>query len=381
MYAIGVPSAFSLRCESASSGPRSSDIAHRLRHRCQVQATDRAGQGHRALLLLVRRREVCRGAGRLGVHAPPRLDASRTARKSKDRARPRACGRHGPADRDGGPARAPVTIRVTKKRRTADARGRVRAAGPSHNGGSGRMPFPALRCETTDAGERRMPCSAAPRPARRAGALGSPAGERRLGARPWPPPSRRRSAGVPIDFILFAPTLLGVALFHHHTLQVALTGLAVDHALQGRCFAVRRRRGRRRLVAHLGHEWVLLANLLGLLLGFALLSKHFEASQRARVAAAAAARRLEGRLRAARDDLRAVVVPRQHRRGADRRHDRRRRVPRQGAHRLSRRHRRRVERRRLGQRRRRHDDDDDVDRRRLAAYRCSRRTSPRRSHW
>jgi Na+/H+ antiporter NhaD/arsenite permease-like protein len=31
-------------------------------------------------------------------------------------------------------------------------------------------------------------------------------------------------------------------------------------------------------VAHLGHEWVLLANLLGLLLGFALLSKHFEAS-------------------------------------------------------------------------------------------------------
>src|SRR6185436_13872532 len=32
------------------------------------------------------------------------------------------------------------------------------------------------------------------------------------------------------------------------------------------------------LVAHLGHEWVLLANLFGLLLGFALLSKHFEAS-------------------------------------------------------------------------------------------------------
>src|SRR6059058_2671133 len=30
---------------------------------------------------------------------------------------------------------------------------------------------------------------------------------------------------------------------------------------------------------HLGHEWVLLTNLLGLLLGFALLSKHFEASR------------------------------------------------------------------------------------------------------
>src|SRR5687768_18381576 len=32
--------------------------------------------------------------------------------------------------------------------------------------------------------------------------------------------------GIPIDFILFALTLLGVALFHHHTLPVALTGLA-----------------------------------------------------------------------------------------------------------------------------------------------------------
>ena len=32
--------------------------------------------------------------------------------------------------------------------------------------------------------------------------------------------------GIPVDFILFALTLLGVALFHHHTLRVALTGLA-----------------------------------------------------------------------------------------------------------------------------------------------------------
>ena len=33
------------------------------------------------------------------------------------------------------------------------------------------------------------------------------------------------------------------------------------------------------LVAHFAREWVLLTNLLGLLLGFALLSKHFEASK------------------------------------------------------------------------------------------------------
>ena len=31
--------------------------------------------------------------------------------------------------------------------------------------------------------------------------------------------------GVPVAFILFAVTLLGVALFHRHTLAVALSGL------------------------------------------------------------------------------------------------------------------------------------------------------------
>jgi len=30
---------------------------------------------------------------------------------------------------------------------------------------------------------------------------------------------------VPVDFLLFALTLLGVALFHHHTLRVAWIGL------------------------------------------------------------------------------------------------------------------------------------------------------------
>jgi hypothetical protein len=32
--------------------------------------------------------------------------------------------------------------------------------------------------------------------------------------------------GILLDFILFALTLLGVALFHHHTFAVAMTGLA-----------------------------------------------------------------------------------------------------------------------------------------------------------
>jgi Na+/H+ antiporter NhaD/arsenite permease-like protein len=86
-------------------------------------------------------------------------------------------------------------------------------------------------------------------------------------------------AGIPVDFLLFAATLAGVALFHHHTLRVALTGLAAITLYKLVWSPFREGPGLAGLVAHLGHEWVLLANLLGLLVGFALLSKHFEASQ------------------------------------------------------------------------------------------------------
>ena len=34
-------------------------------------------------------------------------------------------------------------------------------------------------------------------------------------------------AGIPFDFVLFALTLTGVALFHQHVLKVAVTGLVV----------------------------------------------------------------------------------------------------------------------------------------------------------
>ena len=39
-------------------------------------------------------------------------------------------------------------------------------------------------------------------------------------------PASLRLLGIPVDFILFAATLIGVGLFHHHTLAVALSGLA-----------------------------------------------------------------------------------------------------------------------------------------------------------
>ena len=37
---------------------------------------------------------------------------------------------------------------------------------------------------------------------------------------------RRVLLGIPVDFVLFAMTLIGVAVFHHYTLRVAVTGLA-----------------------------------------------------------------------------------------------------------------------------------------------------------
>jgi Na+/H+ antiporter NhaD/arsenite permease-like protein len=92
------------------------------------------------------------------------------------------------------------------------------------------------------------------------------------------PPEPPAIAGIPVDFILFAATLLGVAVFHHHTLRVALAGLAIVTLFKVLASPFAEGAGVSGLVAHLGHEWVLLANLFGLLLGFALLSKHFEAS-------------------------------------------------------------------------------------------------------
>jgi len=85
-------------------------------------------------------------------------------------------------------------------------------------------------------------------------------------------------AGIPIDFILFAATLICVGLFHHHTLAVALTGLAVITAYKLGFTGFKTGDGLAGLGAHMAHEWVILTNLLGLLLGFALLSKHFEES-------------------------------------------------------------------------------------------------------
>lgn len=84
---------------------------------------------------------------------------------------------------------------------------------------------------------------------------------------------------IPIDFILFGLTLLGVALFHRHSLRVALLGLTaiVIHKIAFTGFTTGP--GLTGFWLHLGHEWVILTNLLCLLAGFALLSRHFEKSR------------------------------------------------------------------------------------------------------
>jgi len=85
-------------------------------------------------------------------------------------------------------------------------------------------------------------------------------------------------AGIPIDFILFAVTLAGVALFHHHVLKVAVTGLVVITLYKLLFSPFATGAGVPGLMAHLGHEWVIIANLFALLVGFALLANHFEQS-------------------------------------------------------------------------------------------------------
>ena len=84
--------------------------------------------------------------------------------------------------------------------------------------------------------------------------------------------------GIPVDFILFALTLLGIALFHHHTLPIGVGGLAVITLYKLLFTGFKTGIGLAGLGLHIEHEWVMLANLFMLLMGFALLSRHFEQS-------------------------------------------------------------------------------------------------------
>jgi len=95
--------------------------------------------------------------------------------------------------------------------------------------------------------------------------------------------------GIRLEFILFGLTLLGVALFHRRTLFVGLVGLASilifklifvpEFDLREHIF------GNVNFIDQILHknmrvgEWSTLMNLLGLLIGFSILAKHFEDSK------------------------------------------------------------------------------------------------------
>jgi Na+/H+ antiporter NhaD/arsenite permease-like protein len=85
--------------------------------------------------------------------------------------------------------------------------------------------------------------------------------------------------GIPVEFMLFGATLIGVALFHHRTFTVAVIGLAVIIAYKLFFSTFAGETGLPGLAAHLDRHWIEIANLGLLLLGFALLSRHFEESK------------------------------------------------------------------------------------------------------
>ena len=86
-------------------------------------------------------------------------------------------------------------------------------------------------------------------------------------------------AGIPLEFFLFAAVLGLVACAPIDTMYSALGGALVITIYKLLCSPFGEGAGLAGLLAHTGGEWVGLANLLALLLGFALLARHFEASQ------------------------------------------------------------------------------------------------------
>ena len=83
---------------------------------------------------------------------------------------------------------------------------------------------------------------------------------------------------MPTEFLLFGLTLVGVAIFHRRALPIAACGLAAVIAYQLLFTQIPEGTGASGLLTHFAHEWVILANLLLLLVGFALVSRHFEKS-------------------------------------------------------------------------------------------------------
>jgi Na+/H+ antiporter NhaD/arsenite permease-like protein len=84
--------------------------------------------------------------------------------------------------------------------------------------------------------------------------------------------------GAPIEFYLFGLMLVGIALFHRRALGISITGLVAIVLYEALISAFPTGTGAPALLAHFQHEWVTITNLFLLLVGFEILSNHFERS-------------------------------------------------------------------------------------------------------
>lgn len=84
--------------------------------------------------------------------------------------------------------------------------------------------------------------------------------------------------GAPVEFYLFGLMLMGVAVAHKRALAVSLVGLLIILGYETFVSAYPTGTGAGALMRHLEHEWVIVANLLLLLVGFEVLSNQFEQS-------------------------------------------------------------------------------------------------------
>lgn len=84
--------------------------------------------------------------------------------------------------------------------------------------------------------------------------------------------------GIPVEFVFFGLTLLGIALLHNHSFLVAVSGLVVVSIYKIFFAGFKTGTGVAAFLGHMSHEWVTLVNLLALILGFGILARHFEKS-------------------------------------------------------------------------------------------------------
>ncbi|MEO8175756.1 MAG: hypothetical protein ABI626_03760 [Sphingomicrobium sp.] len=83
---------------------------------------------------------------------------------------------------------------------------------------------------------------------------------------------------MPFEFVLFALMLVGIAMSHTRALTIALVGLLAIIVYEALFSTFPTGTGTGALFRHIEHQWVTIANLLLLLVGFEILANHFERS-------------------------------------------------------------------------------------------------------